>query len=204
MPTNDANTGGPDTDDTNDSADGGVLRRLARRPRTAAAVLILAGAALLVVALLLPPRLLTVLAALLAVAAIAVGAVLTVRASWWAAVGRVQIPVAGGAPGVIGPTTPLSPVRPGAPIRRRLGAAVVPIRVMDGPQPGGGALLIHARQDGVTLVGGDQVQVWRAARGGLEQPLVFDGSADVSGRFVLRRNSDRAVFLGTTRLTDVL
>ena len=183
--------------------DGGVARRLARRSRTAAAVLLVAGAALLLLAVLLPRTLLTVLAGVVSVVVLGVGAVLTVRAVFWAGVSANTVQLAGGAPAVIGPPTPLSPVRPSAPLRRRFAAAVIPIRVFDGAQPGGGALLIHGRRDGVALVAGDGVRVWRAARSGPEDMGVDDDAEVVSGRFVIRRDSDHAVFVGTTRLSDV-
>ncbi len=184
--------------------DGGVARRLARRSRTASAVLLVVGVAVLVVVLLLPSGLVTVLAALLAVVVIAIGAVLAVRGLLWAGVDALPVPVAGGTAAVIGPPTHLSPVRPGAPLRRKLGAKVVPIRTADGPQPGGGALLVHARSDGEALVADDRVRVWLATRrkfGPLENGRPTDL---VRGRFILRRDSDGALFLATTRLSDVL
>ena len=218
MPTNDAASEVPDgttagiPDGTPDDSsvaggkqvagDGGVTRRLARRSRTAAVVLAVVGAAVIVVALLLPSGIVTVTAALLGVCAVGVGAVIGTRATLWMGMTKVPVAVKGGATAVVGAATALSPVRPGAPVHRKLGAAVIPFRVLDGPQPGGGALLVHARADGVTLAPGDRIQVWRVTRSGPE-PIPVSDSATVRGRFALRRELDGAVFLGTTKLTDV-
>ncbi len=218
LPTNDAASevpdGAPDSnpDGTRNDAslaegtgvagDGGVTRRLARRSRTAAVVLVLVGAAVLAVALLRPFGIVTVTAALLAVCALGVGAALGTRAAFWAGMNNMPVAATGGAIAVVGAGTALSPVRTGAPLRRKLGAAVVPVRVLDGPQPGGGALLVHARGDGVSLVPGDRLQVWRATRSGPE-PMPASEPPAVRGRFALRRDADGAVFLGTTKLTDV-
>ncbi len=184
--------------------DGGVSRRLARRFRIGAAVMLLVGAVLLLVGVLRPPSLPTVLAMMVGLAAVGIGAVLVVRTLLWAGMTTAPVPASGGARGVIGAANALSPVRPGAPTRRKLGALIVPIRVTDGPQPGGGALLIHARADGLAPVADDAVRVWRAGRAGPESLAPGETSGAVRGRFLLRRESDGAVFLGTTRLTDAV
>ncbi len=183
--------------------DGGVLRRLVRRSGTGAAVLEIIGLVLIAAAFLLPWGLVTGTAALVAVALLAIGAVLAVRATFWSRLANSREPLEGGAVGVVGPVKALSPTRPGAPLRRKLTATVVPIAVRGGPQPGGGALLVHARSDGIALAEGDDIEVWRAARTG-PQALPAEGQKPVSGRFILRRDADGVVFYATSRLTDVL
>ena len=109
----------------------------------------------------------------------------------------------------IGPPRPLSPGRPGTPVKRRLGAAVVPVHCADGPAPGGGALVVHARGDDVTLVDGDDVQIFPVGRRGVSPPATAgvpnpksSERSVTTGRFVLLRESDGQAFLATTRLTD--
>ena len=90
---------------------------------------------------------------------------------------------------IVGPPRPLSPPKPGAPIKRRLGAVVVPVHldtsdpltdqtsapgggessVADNSAPGGGALIVHARSDAEALREGDRVLVWHLGRRGLSQ-----------------------------------
>jgi hypothetical protein len=120
-------------------------------------------------------------------------------------------PVPGGPalPGLaatIGPTRRLSPGAAGTPVKRRLNSAVVPIYTDDGPAPGDGALVIHARADGAVLSEGDTVLVWLAGKKGLTAlPVTASAgpnAAPVRGRFVLYRQSDGEIFLATTRLTD--
>ena len=106
----------------------------------------------------------------------------------------------------IGPTRRLSPGAAGAPVKRRLNSSLVPIYTDDGPSPGDGALVVHARADGAMLSDGDTVLVWLAGSNGLTALLVTASAgptaAPVRGRFVLYRRSDGEVFLATTRLTD--
>ena len=90
---------------------------------------------------------------------------------------------------IVGPPRPLSPPKQGAPIKRRLGAVVVPVHldtsdpltdqtsapgggessVADISAPGGGALIVHARSDAEALREGDRVLVWHLGRRGLSQ-----------------------------------
>jgi len=109
-----------------------------------------------------------------------------------------------GRPAIVGPPQPLSPVRTGAPIRRKLGAGVVPIRA-DGPaQPGGGAVVVHARADGLALADGDRVDFFTIRANGVDPtgPAGDEPERQVNGQFVLLRISDGAAFLATTRLTE--
>lgn len=126
---------------------------------------------------------------------------------------------------IVGPPRPLSPPKPGAPIKRRLGAVVVPVHldtsdpfadqtsapgggessVADNSAPGGGALIVHARSDAEALREGDRVLVWHLGRHGLGQGGTGRGGIEksaVTGRFVLLRASDGQAFVATTRLTD--
>ncbi|MGS0688813.1 hypothetical protein ACVBEQ_27305 [Nakamurella sp. GG22] len=194
------------------TSDGGVSRRVSRRCRTAAAAAsVLAGACLLVAAV-RPQDLVSGVLVLLAAAAVLTAAVLVRRSALWTSIASATLPTATGQSGTVGAPQPLSPPKPGAPLRRRIGAWVVPVHATDGPQPGAGALVVHARTDGITLTAGDRVRIWRAGRAGAE-PVAAGASQTsapagdgeipaVTGRFVLRRESDGEVFLGTTRLTD--
>ena len=130
---------------------------------------------------------------------------------------------------IVGPPRPLSPPKPGAPIKRRLSAVVVPVHLNhseqhanqtsalgdnsalgdvdstapgdgDNSAPGGGALIVHARSDSEALRDGDRVLVWHLGRHGFEQSNLEKPA--VTGRFVLLRESDGQAFLATTRLTD--
>ena len=104
-------------------------------------------------------------------------------------------------------------------MQRKVGAVVVPIRLPAGPQPGGGALIVHGRRDGVTVAASDAVLVWAVARGALVSPPGTaertattpagrplnpgdTGNACSARRFVMYRERDGAVFLATSRLTD--
>lgn len=185
--------------------DGGVALRLTRRCRSAAVVLIVLGAGLLLVVLLRSWSTVSAVLALLAIAAVIPGGLLAVRAYRWSMIRTATFPESAGRPAVLGPPRPLSPVRTGAPLRRRLGASVVPIRAVDGEQPGGGAVVVHARADGLQLTDADQVSYF-VIRGNV---LASSGSAPaahserpITGRFVLFRPSDGAAFLATTRLSD--
>ena len=186
-------------------ADGGVSRRVARRCRIAGSMLAAVGGSVLVLAGLRSWDMVSAMSTLLAAAALAGAALLVKRAGLWSSIARSR-PTDGGRLATVGALRPLSPGRAGAPIRRRIGAAVVRIASTDGPPPGGGALVVHGRFDGVALVAGDTVRCWRAVRGGLETSAAHDDPAETpdsgGGRFVLRRGSDSAVFLATTRLTD--
>jgi hypothetical protein len=207
--------------------DGGVSRRLVRRCRTAASILLAVGAALLLVVAVAPwgvvPAVLT-----LAAGALLTGCVLLLRrGALWSAVARSPLPVtASGTSGVevagtpspagtanppeapattasIGPPRQLSPGLAGAPVKRRLSSVVVPVHVGDGPSPGGGALIVHARADGAHLSERDTVQIWLAGTAGpTGLPAPGSGARSVRGRFVLYRADDDNVFLATTRLTD--
>jgi hypothetical protein len=146
---------------------------------------------------------------LLAVGALAWAATLSRRVRLWSSVALA--PIAGvvvGREATTGPPKRLSPGIPGAPMKRRLGATVVPIHTAVDPQPGGGALVVHARTDRIALTGGDEVRLSPAARVGVGSTPQLPGSAADqteiirSGRFVLYRISDGAVFLATTRLSD--
>ena len=130
---------------------------------------------------------------------------------------------------IVGPPRPLSPPKPGAPIKRRLSAVVVPVHLdhseqhadqtsapgdnsapgdVDNPSPdgrdnsapGGGALIVHARSDSEALHDGDRVLVCHLGRHGFDQGSLEKPT--VTGRFVLLRESDGQAFLATTRLTD--
>jgi hypothetical protein len=212
--------------------DGGVSRRLVRRCRTAAGVLLATGAALLLVLPVAPSGAISALL-ILSAGTVLVGSVLLLRrGTLWTEAARSVLPGSAGtvlsgsalpqlrdsvqsrassyaipgASAVIGPPRLLSPGLASAPVKRRLGSAVVPLYVDDGPSPGDGALVVHARADGIVLTEGDTVLVWRAGTGGLASlPRAAEGTppvGSVRGRFVLCRESDAEVFLATTRLAD--
>jgi hypothetical protein len=199
--------------------DGGVARRLTTRCRIAAAVLLVFAVGCLLIGLLNDLTTSTALLLLLAAGAVAWGAMLLRRAALWSSVAASPLPSSPGMPSsrgidaVVGPPKRLSPGVPGAPVKRRLGAKVVPIHAEVDPQPGGGALVVHARADGLELVAGDGVEAWPApgvaigsaepagpgaAAPALDRPL----AKGPSGRWVLYRAADGAVFLATTRLSD--
>jgi hypothetical protein len=193
--------------------DGGVARRLTTRCRIAASALLVIAGGCLLIGLLNDLTASTALLLLLAAGGWAWGVMLLRRAGLWSSVAAAPLPSSAGAEAAIGPPKRLSPGIPGAPVKRRLGAKVVPIHSDVGPQPGGGALMVHARADGLELVAGDVVRAWTAARVGLGavQPADPDGPAQArpstaakggSGRWVLCRASDSAVFLATTHLAD--
>ena len=186
--------------------DGGASRRLARRCRIAASVLLVVGAGLLLVVTVRAWDAVSAMLTLVAGGLLAGAAILVRRGAQWSVIRSCSVPAAETQHATVGTPRPLSPGRPGAPIKRRLGASVVAIHAPDGPQPGGGALVVHARGDGVAPIEGDDLRVWRVGRRGLETiaaPTVLAAAeAAIAGRFVLFRESDRSVFLGTTRFTD--
>jgi hypothetical protein len=190
--------------------DGGVARRLTTRCRIAAAALLVIAGGSLLVGVLNELTVATALLLLLAAGGCAWGAMLLRRAGLWSSVAAAALPSSPGVPAAIGPPKRLSPGIPGAPVRRRLGAKVVPIHADVDRQPGDGALVVHARADGLELVAGDIVQAWTAARVALGSaaPAGPDRAAPArpekggSGRWVLCRAGDGAVFLATTHLAD--
>ena len=189
--------------------DGGVARRLIMRCRIAASVLLAIAVLFLLVGVLRTWSLSSALFVLLAVGALAWATTLSRRARLWSSVALAPISGVVGREATAGPPKRLSPGIPGAPMKRRLGATVVPIHTAVDPQPGGGALVVHARADRIALTGGDEVRLSPAARVGVGSSPPVPGSADTnqieiitSGRFVLYRVSDGAVFLATTRLSD--
>ena len=149
--------------------DGGVARRLTTRCRIAASVLLVFAVGCLLIGVLNDFTDSTALLLLLAAGAVAWGAMLLRRAALWSSVAASPLPSSPGMPSspgieaVVGPPKRLSPGVPGAPVKRRLGAKVVPIHAEVDPQPGGGALVVHARADGLELVAGDGVRAWPAA-----------------------------------------
>ncbi len=199
--------------------DGGVARRLTTRCRMAAAVLLVIAGGFLLIVVLTELTAATALLLLLAAGALAWGVMLVRRAGLWSSVAASPLPRSAGAKAVVGPPKRLSPGVPGAPVKRRLGAKVVPIHAEVDPQPGCGALVVHARADALELVAGDDVQAWPAARvavgptrsegpagladpGGPAPSLGRSSAKGPSGRWVLYRADDGAVFLATTRLSD--
>ena len=173
--------------------DGGVARRLTTRCRITASVLLLIAAVAVVLGAVRAWTAPSAIAVLLAAGALGGSALLFRRARMWSSVAAGPLPDVVTSAAIVGPSQPLSPGLRGAPVKRRLGATVIPIRTVVDPQPGGGALLVHARADGLQLAAGDQVRVSRAPLG---------ARSATSGRFVLRRPRDDAVFLATTRLFD--
>ena len=216
--------------------DGGVSRRLIHRCRTAASILLAVGTTLLLIVALAPWGVISAVLAMAAGTALVGSLLLLRRAGLWSKVADSLLPAAApesasafrtrepapffvpdtsarsdepaqpGAVATIGPPRQLSPGVPSAPVKRRLNTAVVPIYADDGPSPGDGALVIHARADGKILTEGDTVLVWFARNTGLTSlPAKIDVGrrpSSVRGRFVLFREADAEVFLATTRLTD--
>jgi hypothetical protein len=144
--------------------------------------------------------------ALIAVGMLAFGLLLAVRARTWSALADTTLPPVGEADAIIGAPRALSPVAPHAPLKRKLGALVVPIHRYDGPQPGGGALIVHARADATALAVEDEVEIWPAGPRGVQgKPAGLRATSEkdaVGGRFVIRRTRDAMVFLATSKLTD--
>ncbi len=186
--------------------DGGVSHRLVRRCRTAALILLAVAASLLLVVAFTPWNAVSALATVAAGILLLGSALLVKRSALWSAAARSPIPkpepadqsAAAATMSTIGPARLMSPGLAGAPVKRRLKSSVVPIYSADGQSPGGGALVVHARSDGIAVVEGDSVRAWRVGTAGLESL----GEAADGGRFVLYRDTDDAAFLATTRLTD--
>jgi hypothetical protein len=193
--------------------DGGVAHRLTTRCRIGAAVLLVIAAGCLLIGVVNDLTASTAVPILVAAGVAAWAATLLRRARLWSSVAASPLPRTPGIEAAVGPPKRLSPGIPGAPLKRRLGAKVVPIHADVDPQPGGGALVVHARADGVELLAGDRVRAWPAARvepgsAGIPDLVVTVPASDraakkaESGRWVLRRATDGAVFLATTRLSD--
>ncbi len=171
--------------------DGGVLIRLRRRAAVATVVAGLAAVAVMGTGLFWPAWFfVTVTAAVEGAVATAVliGVSLAVgkRARSWARAaqsGARDGPTGSAEPGVIGPPRSLHRNRPGAPLRRRHLAQIVPVRTVAGPLAGGAALLVHGRRDGELLNDGDAVSIY---------------AVQLRGAYLLLRASDGAVFVGET------
>ncbi len=179
--------------------DGGVCRRLTTRARITSGAGMIIGTVLIVVAAIRCWDLASAALALLGLGAVMIAAVAGQRARIWSASGSSPLSAASGRTATAGPPRPLFGSNPGDPLRRRLGAVVVPIHGSGGESPGGGALIVHARSDQMSLADGDPVQVCRLGRTG-----TLAGGVDLAGpgRVVLQRVSDGVVFLGSTHLTD--
>ena len=180
--------------------DGGVTTRLAGRSLAAAAVLIgLAALCVLTVALRqwdVPSAVL----ALVALLAMVGGVVMWRRWALWTSVARAALPAGLGMPAITGDPRPLSPRRSRSPIKRRLGAVVLPLRADSGPTPGDGALIVHARADGAAPADGDRLRVVPIAGPG--NPITAGTDPRAAVRVLLLRDSDGTVFVATTRVTD--
>jgi len=185
--------------------DGGVAQRVTNRCRIGATVLLVIAAGCLLIGVLNDFTASTAVLLLLAVGVAAWAATLLRRAGLWSSVAGSALPSSPGIEATVGPPQRLSPGIPGAPLKRRLGAKVVPIHADVDPQPGGGALMVHARADGLELLAGDRVRAWPTARIGSGTAAPADPGGPAKGasrRWVLYRAADDAVFLATTRLTD--
>lgn len=185
--------------------DGEVSRRLTVRCRLAASTLGVLGASLVVVPVFRSWSMVSAGLTCVAVVVLSGAGLLAIRARTWSAVGRSVVPADGGADAIVGPPRPLSPGLPGAPVKRKFGASVVPVHQDQGRQPGAGALIVHARMDLLALANRDAVKLWHVGSGVLAppgEPRPGPARASVGGRFVLIRERDGAVFLATTRLTD--
>jgi len=196
---------GPATNRIGDR-DGGVSRRLLIRIRTGAGVLGIVGVAFLLIAAIQPWGLVSAGSALVAVGLLTGCVLLARRARIWSAMADTTLPAAAAADAIIGTPRALSPGVPNAPVKRKLGAMVVPIHRFDGPQPGGGALIVHTRVDAAALAADDEVEIWLVGPRGLlgeSAGLPLDTEKDsVTGRFVIRRTNDGTIFLATSRFTD--
>lgn len=169
--------------------DGDVLIRLRRRAAVATALAGLGVAALVVTGLWWPGWLFATVTAV-AVGVVAVAALVGAsaafgrRARCWARAARSLAdsgPAGPAEPGMVGPPRSLHRNRPGAPLRRRHLAQIVPVRTVAGPLSGGAALLVHGRRDGQALQDGDTVTV-QAVR--------------LRSAHLLLRPSDGTVFVG--------
>jgi hypothetical protein len=132
---------------------------------------------------------------------------LALRARLWSVLADTTPPALAGAEAIIGAPRALSPGVPNAPVKRKLGAVVVPIHRFDGPQPGGGALIVHARADAAVLKADDEVQIWLVGSDGkLGEPATLPAQAEKAafgGRFLIRRVHDGMIFLATSKVTDI-
>jgi hypothetical protein len=167
------------------------------------------GAALLLIAAIRSWGMVSAGLALVAIGFLTAGALLALRARIWSVLADTTLPPVAGAGAITGAPRALSPGAPHAPLKRKLGALVVPIHRYDGPQPGGGALIVHARTDGAALAADDEVELWPVGPNGvIGEPsgLTSDAEtaekASIGGRFVIRRTRDGEVFLATSKLTD--
>jgi len=187
-------------------SDGGVSHRLLVRCRTGAAVLGIIGAAFLLIAAIRSWGMVSAGLALVAMGLLAGGVLLAVRARIWSVLADSALPPVAGADAIVGAPRALSPGAPHAPLKRKLGAMVVPIHRYAGPQPGGGALIVHARADATALAADDEVEIWQAGPRGVQgEPNGLGPEPEktsASGRFVIRRTRDGTVFLATSRLAD--
>ena len=157
--------------------DGGVARRLITRCRIAASVLLAIAVLFLLIGVLRMWSFSSALFVLLAVGALAWAATLSRRVRLWSSVALA--PIAGvvvGREATTGPPKRLSPGIPGAPMKRRLGATVIPIHTAVEPQPGGGALVVHARTDRIALTGVKVVCPGRPGRGRIDATAAGVGS----------------------------
>jgi hypothetical protein len=194
------NSGAANGDDRVGSRDGGVTIRLSRRCLVAAAILL--GVAVLC---LLPVALRdwgaqSAVPALVAVLAIVGGVIMWRRWALWTAVAGAAVPPGLGSAATTGGPRALSPRPTGWPIKRRFGALVLPLRAESGATPGNGAVIVHARADGAAPAAGDRLRVVPIARRG--DPLVAGTDPRAAVRVLLLRDSDGALFVATTRVTD--
>ncbi len=77
---------------------------------------------------------------------------------------------------------------------------VLPIRANSGASPGDGALIVHARADGVSPAAGDRLRIMPIS--GVRNPLAPGNNPRRAVRVLLLRGSDAALFVATTRVTD--
>ena len=177
-----------------------MTTRLSRRCLTAAAILL--GVAVLC---LLPVALrgwdaLSAVLALVALMAIVGGVTMWRRWALWTAVAGASLPTGLGFPATTGDPRALSPRPNGWPIKRRLGALVLPLRAESGATPGDGALIVHARTDGAAPAAGDRLRVVPIARRG--DPVAAGTDPRAAVRVLLVRDADGTLFVATTRVTD--
>ena len=187
-------------DDRVGSRDGGVTARLSRRCRIAAAALLGVAAACLLPVVLRGWDPLSGVLALVALVALLGGVAMWRRWALWTAVAGARVPVGPWITATTGDPRALSPHPTGSPIKRRYGAVVLPLRADSGPTPGDGALIVHARADGAAPAAGDRLRVVPVARRG--DPFAAASDAPSAVRVLLLRDSDGAVFVATTRVTD--
>jgi len=110
-----------------------------------------------------------------------------VHAQRWAAGAALDVDAVA-VTGVVGTPVPMAGRKPGAPIRRRLPPVIVPVKAeLDGLRDGE-ALVVHARRDGIALVGGEPVRI---------------AAVGARGPWLVRRD-DGAVFAAERGITGVL